>query len=55
MRGIFVGCDKNSPAYMVYYPSNRKILKHRLVEFTSRINKEMLDAEDDDLVVQSKR
>lgn len=25
------------------------------MEFTSRINKEMLDAEDDDLVVQSKR
>ena len=54
-RGIFVGYDKNSSAYMVYYLSNRKIQKHRLVEFMSRMNKEMLDAEDDDLVVQSKR
>ena len=40
---------------MVYYPSNRKIQKHRLVEFASRMNKGMLDAEDDDLVAQSKR
>ncbi len=53
-RGIFVGYDKNSPAYMVYYRSNRKIQKHRLVEFTLRMNKEMLDV-DDDAVVQTKR
>ncbi len=53
-RGIFVGYDENSPAYMVYYPSNRKIQKHRLVEFTLRMNKEMLDV-DDDAVVQTKR
>ena len=34
---------------MVCYPSNRKIQKHRLVEFVSRMNKEMLDADNDDL------
>lgn len=32
-KGIFVGYDKNSPAYMVYYPDSRKVMKHRLVRF----------------------
>lgn len=31
-RGIFVGYDKNSPAYLVYYPSSAKVQKHRLIK-----------------------
>lgn len=33
---IFVGYDRNSPAYLVYYPNTRKVLKHRLVEFMTK-------------------
>ena len=33
-QGIFVGYDKNSPAYLVYYPEKEKVQKHRLVKFT---------------------
>ena len=29
-KGIFVGYDQNSPAYLVYYPMNGKVLKHTL-------------------------
>ena len=46
-KGIFIGYDKNSPAYMVYYPSTRKVQKHRLVEFVVKKKEEVLDAEDD--------
>ncbi len=35
-KGIFVGYDKNSPAYLVYYPDTGKVLKHRLVKFITR-------------------
>lgn len=30
--GIFVGYDKNTPAYLVYFPSSGKVQKHRLVK-----------------------
>ena len=30
-KGVFVGYDKNSPAYLVYHPEAGKIMKHRLV------------------------
>ena len=32
-KGVFVGYDKNSPAYLVYHPEAGKIMKHRLVKF----------------------
>ena len=32
-KGIFVGYDKNSPAYLIFYPDNGKVQKHRLVKF----------------------
>ncbi len=32
-KGIFVGYDKNSPAYLVYHPDCGKIMKHRLIKF----------------------
>lgn len=53
-RDIFVGYDKNSPAYMVYYPSTTKIQKHRLVEFVNKKSGEKQDAEDE-FVIQNKR
>ena len=34
-QGVFVGYDKNSPAYLVYYPDTERIQKHRLVKFTT--------------------
>ena len=35
-KGVFVGYDKNSPAYLVYYPKNGKVMKHRLVKFMKK-------------------
>lgn len=34
-KGIFVGYDRNSPAYLVYYPNSGKVLKHRLIKCVS--------------------
>lgn len=39
-QGIFVGYDKNSPAYLVYYPETEKVQKHRLVKFSSKAARE---------------
>lgn len=36
VEGIFIGYDKNSAAYLVYYADTEKVQKHRLVKFTSR-------------------
>ncbi|KAL6461003.1 hypothetical protein MHYP_G00309690 [Metynnis hypsauchen] len=36
-KGIFVGFDRHSPAYMVYFPETNKVQKHRLVHFIGRI------------------
>ena len=35
-KGYFVGYDRNSPSFLVYYPENRTVMKHRLVKFTDR-------------------
>lgn len=35
-KGIFVGYDKNSPAYLVYYPDTGKVLKNRLVKCVTK-------------------
>lgn len=35
-KGVFIGYDKYSPAYNVYYPETGKILKHRLVKFVTK-------------------
>ncbi|KAJ8391909.1 hypothetical protein AAFF_G00083800 [Aldrovandia affinis] len=57
-KGIFVGYDKNSPAYMVYYPDSRKVKKHRLVRFMSKTIGEQqtqtdkMSDDDDDFGVQ---
>lgn len=31
-KGVFVGYDKNSPAYLVYHPDSGKVMKHRLIK-----------------------
>lgn len=35
-KGIFEWYDKNSPAYLVYYPATGKVLKHRVAKFITR-------------------
>lgn len=35
-KGIFIGYDKNSPAYLVFYPDSGKVNKSRLVEFLTK-------------------
>ncbi len=55
-RGIFIGYDRNGPAYMVYYPDSGKIQKHRLVKFLTKSDAEQetqtymfnISLEDDD-------
>lgn len=39
-QGIFIGYDKNSPAYLVYYPETEKVQKHRLVKFSNKADRE---------------
>lgn len=34
-KGIFVGYDRESPAYLVYYPNTGKVCRHRVVKFLS--------------------
>ena len=38
-KGIFLGYDKGSPAYLVYFPESQKIMKHRCVRFTEEFPK----------------
>ncbi|MCW4346512.1 MAG: reverse transcriptase domain-containing protein [Candidatus Thiodiazotropha endolucinida] len=51
IKGIFVGYDGCSPAYLVYYPDTGKVMKHRVVKFpsTTKENTVSLDQFDDDL------
>jgi len=35
-KGIFVGYDKGSPAYLVYFPETDKVLKYRVVKFMTK-------------------
>lgn len=35
-RGLFVGHDKDSLAFLVYYPGRGKVQKHRLVKFVTK-------------------
>ena len=36
VKGVFLGYDKESPAYIVYYPDSGKVLTHRVVTFTDK-------------------
>ena len=42
-EGIFVGYDKKSPAYLVYYPENNKIERVRCVKFSDFPNSNVQD------------
>ena len=35
-KGYFVGYDKYSPSYLVYYKEENKVMKHRVVHFTDK-------------------
>ena len=35
-KGYFVGYDKESPSYLIYYPENNSVMKHRVVKFTDK-------------------
>lgn len=39
-KGFFVGHDKDSPAFLVYYPNKGKVQKHRLVKFVTKTTSE---------------
>ncbi len=59
-KGVFIGYDKSSPAYIVYFPDSRKVQKHRLVKFLSKTRVEqqtqttIVDDDDDDDVLKEK-
>ena len=42
-KGIFVGYDKRSPAYLVYFPQIEKVKKVRKVKFLNKVENEMLN------------
>ena len=47
-KGIFVGYDKNSPAYLVYHPDTKAVTRNHTVKFTERYpSKSEFKAEDD--------
>jgi len=35
-KGIFLGYEELSPAYLVYFPKVGKVMKHRVVKFPSK-------------------
>ena len=39
--GLFVGYDKNTAAYLVYYPETKKIKRHGMVTFTNKYQKDL--------------
>ena len=58
-KGIFVGYDRNSPAYLVFYPEDNRVLKHRLLKFISNVTNQQTqtyptDDDDDDYFPQKK-
>ena len=34
VKGYFVGCDDESPSYLVYFPDINSVIKHGVVKFT---------------------
>lgn len=52
-KGIFVGYDGCSPAYLVYFPDTGKVTKHRVVKFpsTTKENSVSLNQFENDLLV----
>ena len=50
-EGIFVGYDKKSPAYLVYYPENNKIERVRCVKFPDFPNSNVENLSNDNELV----
>ena len=48
-RGIFVGYDKESPAFLIYYPELKKVMRCRSVKFTESLNtnEQLINTDDD--------
>ena len=57
-KGIFVGYDRNSPAYLVFYSEDNRVLKHRLIKFISNVTNQQTQTyptdDDDDCFSQKK-
>ena len=48
---IFVGYDRNSPAYLVFYPEDNRVLIHRLIKFINNVTNQQTQTyptDDDD-------
>ena len=39
-KGVFIGYDKNSPAYIIYFPETKRVQKHRVVKFVAKMGVE---------------
>lgn len=50
-KGIFIGYDKESPAYLVYYPESNKIEKVRCVKFIDKFDTEDSPSYQDDFTL----
>lgn len=48
-KGVFVGYDKNSPAFLVFYPNTGKVMKNRLVKFVTKRANECDTQTDEDM------
>jgi len=48
-KGTFMGYDKYSPAYFIYFKESRDIKRVRCVKFASRFNNEEDDDYDDEM------
>ena len=52
-----IGYDRNSPAYLVFYPESNRVLKHRLIKFISNVTNQHTQTyptNDDDYFSQRK-
>ena len=56
LKGVFVGYDKDSPAYLVYHPETNKVEKVRCVKFFDNFKTEPEASNDDqdDLIVPNR-
>lgn len=48
LPGIFVGYDKGSPAYLIYFAETGKIMRHRVVQFIDDIDRDHNKTDDDE-------
>eukprot|EP00795_Rhopilema_esculentum_P009995 gene9995-18622_t len=52
-KGIFIGYDRNSPAYLIYFPNSGNIRKVRCVKFSTSSYEQAIDTED--IVIRRER